>query len=291
MTHSKNISQPPWTTRHVIIFLCGLILFEMMVKTYLNIFEFPVTFLSDIVSIVGIESSQSRDASTLILIAFVRICMLSALFHFIRVHWKSNIQQVGIQRKNIIKDSKLSILFILSLAAVSVIPWALLFFIHDNDISTVLVPGTNALKYFRNPAYITIYFLVACVIAVFAEEVVFRGFIYPPLRNKMTVLFGKYGIPIAVVLNVALFTTAHIQWGSLEIYTNAVSSLFTSGFTRETLIAFQQAFLPLTQPLVCGILCCALFELTGRITAPFLLHFAGNTGILVVNVIHALGSA
>ncbi len=290
MNDPANTSQLPWTTRHVIIFFGSLILFEMAVKTYLSIFEFPVTVLSDMLSAAGMNDAACRSAAILLITAVVRICMLSALFHFVRVHWKSTIQQIGIQTKDLKKDLVSGGLIILLLSALSLIIWGIPFLIYQKDLSTFLLQGPNATKYFTDPVYISVCFLVVCLIAPFVEEVVFRGFIYPSLRNKTSMFLGTPGIVIAILLNTGLFTVLHLDWSSLEIYPNAVSGLVTSRLSTDSLIAFQQAFLPLAQPLAGGILFCILYERTRRITTPFLVHCAANTGILIINVIHALNN-
>ena len=278
---------PPWSARGVLVFLAALVAFELLVRQYLRVFEFPVTVISNLIPEALMNGPAAKNAAGLLIVLGVRMAMLFGLIHFITVHWKSSVRQTGIDLTHLRRDLYLTLVFVLFLAAAAGTFWLAARFLFQTDISRFAVPGGETLDHFRSPAYTIVFFLTACVCAPVVEELVFRGFVYPPIRNHLKMLFGTSGVLFAILINTLLFTFFHAQWGRPEIYPETVSALFSSGMTRETLSGLAAAWFPLLLPFTGGILFCALYQITGRITAPVLLHAAGNTGLLVLTLIHA----
>ena len=108
----------------------------------------------------------------------------------------------------------------------------------------------DAVKLLRensDPASLAMMAIVACIGAPLAEEVVFRGYIYPAVKRFTN-------IPFAVVFSGLLFGAVH---GNLA------------------------ALLPLT---VLGVLLVLAYEYTGSLWAPIAIHFCFNAATTVVQI-------
>jgi len=94
-----------------------------------------------------------------------------------------------------------------------------------------------------------LFFLVACLIGPFVEELFFRGLFYSWLRQRLPV-------PVSVLLSALAFAGMHGVMSPVQ--------------------------------LIGGLLFAVLFEWRKNIWAPYIVHVAANTGIWIVPWIHPL---
>lgn len=105
-----------------------------------------------------------------------------------------------------------------------------------------------------DPLTLVLMTLMACIGAPFAEEVAFRGYIYPAVKRFA-------GIPVAVTFSALLFAAVHMNMAVL---------------------------LPL---FLLGVILALVYEFTGSIWAPIVVHFSFNafgTGIMLLRKIPAV---
>ncbi len=110
-----------------------------------------------------------------------------------------------------------------------------------------LSAGSRA--WLASPA-IASWLLSALVVAPLVEELVFRGVLYPALRDRT----GRAG---AIILSAAIFAAAHVLWS-------------------------WKLFVPWTQFLG-GIVFAWAYERTRSLVFPAIFHFLGNAGLLALN--------
>ena len=99
-----------------------------------------------------------------------------------------------------------------------------------------------------DPVALALMVLMACIGAPIAEEVVFRGYLYPAVKRLAN-------IPVSVVFSALLFGAVHTNLGAL---------------------------LPLT---ILGILLALAYEFTGSLWAPIAIHFCFNVPTVVVQIL------
>lgn len=99
----------------------------------------------------------------------------------------------------------------------------------------------------RAPGALAIAVLVVVGLGPIAEEVFFRGFVYPAVRNHL-------GIPHALLVTAAGFAVLHGNWAS---------------------------FLPIT---VLGLVLGYVYERTGTLVAPVVVHVMHNSGMVLLLV-------
>lgn len=158
--------------------------------------------------------------------------------------WKTNRKELGLTGTPTWTDIGLSpIGFIIAtiLGAImgglfSIFPWFDLNQVQDTGFSI-----------YMNSEERIVAFVTLVVIAPIAEEIIFRGWLYGKLREKLSVRFSdKIGILIAILITSFLFGLIHFQW-------NVAVNVFAL-----------------------SVVLCALREITGTIYAGILTHMIKN---------------
>lgn len=178
------------------------------------------------------------------------ILIISILLYFALIKYKGKIQTLGLYLGNFIKNIFLGIKSYIALA-----PFMFLIILIVYIISSFLKYPPESphplleILFKEERRALWIYFiLLSCLIGPVVEEIFFRGFIYPVLKEKLGSFKG-------VILSSLLFAGLHMTW---------------IGFT------------PI---LILGILLAYLYEKNGTLIPSITVHVIHNTSIVILFIL------
>jgi membrane protease YdiL (CAAX protease family) len=163
--------------------------------------NYPIYILVSFVVFLGIIKFfiQSSIISTILEVLLVDIGAIYIIFQIIKRYDVNVKNWLGL---NLISIKKIRYFGIYFLAWPILILWGLIIEYFDLEV----FKSTNYTKEIFNSLnnnYLFIFF-IACIIAPFCEEVIFRGYLYKVIRDKSNIIF-------AVIINSLIFGVIHLQ--------------------------------------------------------------------------------
>ncbi len=164
------------------------------------------------------------------------VAIIGSILHYRKI---DVFQFLGVARLNIVKTIGLGLLYVAAAYPLVQLASSLAQKGDAQQIVDYFVTATKSVDYWA----VILTFIMGVIIAPFAEEFIFRGYLYPIFKRHL-------GIEAGIVLNAALFAGIH---GNLT----ALPSLFT-------------------------LACCLTiaYEVTGTILVPMLMHALFNLSTL-----------
>lgn len=195
-----------------------------------------------------------KEMITLSFIAVVRFLELSAVFGYLLFVRKRSLGAIGFRVGSWKRTLGWTAAAALGLGALVGAAEGFGWLFWKVDVLKTVLAGATPPEEYRSAQFLGFTLLVKALWAPVVEETIFRGILYGGLRK----LLPPAG---AIILSAAVFAALHLGG--------------TSPFSLQAVVAFGV-------PFVGGLLFAALYEKTGSLLAPMLLHGAGNAAIIMV---------
>ncbi|MBI5207843.1 MAG: CPBP family intramembrane metalloprotease [Candidatus Firestonebacteria bacterium] len=205
-----------------------------------------ILLLEDLSSSIFL-SSNILYFNMLIKLNLIRITELLVTLFLVIFLWNGTWKDLGFKSEKITHDLKYAFYFILGLGGFVILFEVFSFILYKEDIIVYLVDYSLPID---DTKYMMLYIFTAVLGASITEEFFFRHIIYGTLRTK-------FNVYISIIITSIVFAYLHFT----DIYYSII-------------------------PLLGGILFAVLYELTGNLIAPVILHSAGNLTLTLITIIY-----
>lgn len=204
-------------------------------------------FINSIFIVPLVATSDILDFKSLLIINFLRLMEFLIIFIFTIFIWKGSYRDSGFYTEKLKNDLKWAVYFILGLGIIVIAIELGALWIAGQDLFLYLVDYSLPM---HDKKYMMLYFFTIIITASITEELIFRQIVYGNLRVKFNAFF-------AIILTSFLFAFLHFNEG-----------------------------LYMAIPLTGGILFAILYEITGNLIAPIILHAAGNLALTLITIVY-----